>query len=161
MPLISIRGLTDEDCRQLAAMLCEDDILRRDLGIPEDRKSTAEAFARFICEWERERNASTYAIVLDGDTAVGTISLSHVDLVERSGRIGYWVGSDYRKKGHCTEAFGRVVEEAVSRGLERVRASIAEENIPSRRIWERHGGRVVCCEDGKIAYEIELDGKPS
>ena len=158
VPLISIRELTQEDSCQLAAMLCEDYILRRDLGIARENRPTGEKFGQGIRDWCRSRNASTYAIVLDDRTVAGTISLSHIDDKSHSARIGYWIGSKYWRKGYCTKAFERVTAEAQSRDIERVRASIAQDNLPSRRMWEAHGGYVVHCEDEKVTYEIELNG---
>ena len=105
---ISIRELTQEDSRQLASLLCEDCILRRDLGMAREDRPTGEAFDRHIRDWCRSRNAFTYAIVLGNGTVAGTISLSHIDRENHSARIGYWIGSSYRNRGYGTKAFEQV-----------------------------------------------------
>ena len=153
---ISIRELTQEDSRQLASLLCEDGILRRDLGMAREDRPTGEAFDRHIRDWCRSRNAITYAIVLGDGTAIGTISLSHIDRADHSARIGYWIGSSYRNRGYGTKAFEQVMAETFSQDILRVRASIERDNLPSRRIWEAHGGYVVQREGEKVICEIEL-----
>jgi ribosomal-protein-alanine N-acetyltransferase len=140
---VYIREPTQEDSRRLASLLCEDGILRRDLGMAREDRPTGEAFDRHIRDWCRSRNAITYAIVLGDGTAIGTISLSHIDREDHSARIGYWIGSSYRNRGYGTKAFERVMAEAFSQDILRVRASIERDNLPSRRIWEAHGGYVV------------------
>jgi len=123
-----------------------------------ENRPTGEEFDLGIHDWCRSRNAYTYAVVIGDGTVAGTISLSHIDHESHSARIGYWIGSSYRGKGYGTKAFELVVAEALSRGIERVRASIEQENLPSRRIWEAHCGYVVHCQDEKVTYEIELNG---
>ena len=154
---ISIREPTQEDSRQLASLLCEDCILRRDLGMAREDRPTGEAFGRHIRDWCRSRNAFTYAIILGEGTAIGTISLSHIDREDHSARIGYWIGSSYRNRGYGTKAFERAMAEALSQGMVRVRASIERDNLPSRRIWEAHGGYVIRHEGEKATYEIEFN----
>jgi [ribosomal protein S5]-alanine N-acetyltransferase len=154
---ISIRELTQEDSRQLASLLCEDRVLRRDLGMAREDRPTGEAFDRHIRDWCRSRNAFTYAIILGDGTAIGTISLSHINRENHSARIGYWIGSSYRNRGYGTKAFERVMAEALSQGMTRVRASIERDNLPSRRIWEGHSGYVAHREGEKVTYEIELN----
>jgi RimJ/RimL family protein N-acetyltransferase len=88
MRSISIREPTQEDSRQLASLLCEDRILRRNLGMARENRPTGEEFDQGIRDWCRSRNASTYAIVFDDGTVVGTISLSHINHESHSARIG-------------------------------------------------------------------------
>jgi hypothetical protein len=118
---ILIREPICEDDNHLSIMLCEEVILRRDLGTAEENRPTREVFVQKTREWCQSRNATTYAIVLRGGPAIGMISLPHVDLEERSARIGYWIGSDYRRRGYGTKALGLVIKNALSKGLESVR----------------------------------------
>jgi RimJ/RimL family protein N-acetyltransferase len=159
MTRIAIREPTQSDAAQLAAMLCVDTVLRRDLGIPAGDRPTAEDFLRKLADWCPPRRATTYAIVADDD-AVGTISLSHRSPDGLSARIGYWIGSGRRRLGHCTRAFAAVLAQAASEGIVSVSATIAVGDIPSRRVWERHGAVATAVSAGRLKYELTI-GAPT
>jgi len=155
---ISIRRPVWRDCEHLADMLCSDETLRKDLGFQGEDGPTPESFRSRLDEWCEKHHAVSYAIVLDSDRAVGLISLSHINNNTRSAGIGYWMSSGHRRHGYCSDAFGLVVQEAKQRDLRRLRASIEAGNTPSRRIWEKCGGRALHKpQDKKIEYEILLD----
>lgn len=92
-------------------------------------------------EWSRSRKAEMFAINLDGCT-IGSISLSHQDNENKSARIGYWISSAYWGRGYTTKAFHLVLLLAQERNIVRVTASIQEDNIASRRIWESAGATI-------------------
>ena len=153
-----IRRPTPEDAEELAGMLCEDEELRRDLGMGEGEKPTGAGFLSRVEAWCASRNAVTYAIVASG-RAVGSISLSHIDIGSGSAGIGYWMGSRYRGLGYCKDAFALVVEEARRRGLRLVGVQVDSDNAASRRIWEGMGARGTDAEGGKVRYELVIMGE--
>lgn len=158
--MVIIREPTRKDNEQLAAMLCNDGELRRDLGFTDDAGKdyiTANDFAQRNRLWCQSRNAVFYAIVIKRDVAVGTISLSHINDRERTARIGYWMGSDHWHHGYCSEAFRLVLDQAVARGLQKITASIEDSNAASIRIYESHGGcAIVQQARNRHTYEIRL-----
>jgi RimJ/RimL family protein N-acetyltransferase len=155
MPGITIREPGQIEAEQFAAMLCHDDILRRELGFVTHDRLTAEDFLRGIAEWCQPRNATTYAILAD-NTAIGTISLSHRSHDGLSAQIGYWIGSEFRNLGFCTRAFATILKQAAIEEILFVSATIAFDNIPSRRIWERQGADVSEVRPGRLQYTLKI-----
>jgi len=145
------------EAEQLAALLREDDGLRGELGIAADDRPEGEDVLEKLREWCRKRRATTFAIMA-GDTAIGTISLSHRSEEGRTARIGYWVGTRYRRCGHGTRAFATILRRAAAEGITSVSSSVAAWNEGSRRIWERHGATSTPDSGGRIRYEITIEG---
>ena len=92
--------------------------------------------------------------------AVGLISLSHIDLAARTGRIGYWTASACWRQGLTSEAFGLVLQLARSLELKSISAAIQTDNIASQRIYERHGGVAGGERDGRRTWTIAVGGDP-
>ena len=88
MAVTTIREPQPRDAEDLAALLSNDERLRRDLGMKADDRPTAESVLRTLEEWCGEHRATTFVIVMGG-AAVGTISLSHRSEDGRTARIGY------------------------------------------------------------------------
>lgn len=152
---VQIREPSEADCARLSELLCRDDVLRADLGTRLDQRPTAALFRAHLREWCARTHSTTYAIVV-GETAVGTISLSHVSDDGRSARVGYWVGSAHRRRGHCRAAFAAVVDIAREKGIAEVRARIEEANVASRRVWEGAGASWSAGDGGKLEYVLGL-----
>jgi RimJ/RimL family protein N-acetyltransferase len=156
---ITIREPGQLEAEQLSAVLCNDNVLRHELGFAAHDKPTAEDFLREIAEWCRPRRATTYAILAD-NTAIGTISLSHRSPDGLSAQVGYWIGSGYRRLGYCTRAFATVLNQAASEGIVFVSATIASDNIPSRRIWEYQGAVASEVSSGRLQYKLKIERQP-
>lgn len=154
--MVAIRELTHDDGAALAKMLNDDVMLRADLGIRTDDPATADGVLRDVGEWCRSRKGVSYAVLVDGIT-VGMMSLSRIDPESGTGRIGYWIGSDHRQRGHCTRAFELVLQEARRRGLRTVSASVVNGNTASRRLWGRAGGTGTSVSAERVRYELRID----
>lgn len=159
MTEITIREPGQTEAEQLAAMMCNDEVLRVELGFAAGDLSTAEDVLREIVEWCPPRRATMYAILAD-DTVIGTITLSHRSPDGLSAQIGYWIGSRYRRFGYCTKACAVVLNQAASEGIAFVSATIAFDNIPSRRIWERLGAVASEISPGQLQYKFRIE-RPS
>jgi len=155
MTELTIREPNKRDAEQLAAMLCEDSILRSDLGILSADRPTGTDFMRKLNEWSQPRRATTFAILVH-NTAIGTISLSHRSQDGLVASIGYWVGSNYRRHGYCKRAFAAVCARAESEGIISVSATIAFDNTASRRIWEQQGAIATEVSPGRFKYELKI-----
>ena len=154
--MVTIRELTHDDGTALAEMLNDDVVLRANLGIRTDDRANADGVIRDVGEWCRSRKGVSYA-VLAGDVTVGMMSLSRINPESGTGRIGYWVGSDYRQRGYCARAFELVLQEARRRGLHTVSASVVNDNTASRRVWERAGGTGTPVSLARIRYELQIE----
>lgn len=106
-----------------------------------------EDFFEIIQKWSQKQNTDTYAIVID-KKAIGTISLSHQDVAQRTAQIGYWIGSQYWNKGYTTKAFRGVLLLAKKKGFEYVFSTIEKNNIASLRLWEKHHALCTPMNDG-------------
>lgn len=164
-PLSLIRLAPEPECEldlalrlatDLAAFLNFDEKLPKGIrhppGVPLETGQSVLSFAK---EWCSDRNARFYAIVIGDETAIGSISLSHIDTAAQAARSGYWLGSAYHGRGYGTEALSKLLAIARDCGLKHIAATISTDNEPSNRIWEkvgaqiRHGG-------GHISAIIEL-----
>jgi len=108
-----------------------------------------------------------YWLVTCSGRVVGTSRLRHwlVPHLEREGgHIGYEVQPSERGKGYGTCLLALTLRKAAARGLSRVLVTCDEDNAPSRRVIERHGGEIagegVSERTGKPIprYRIELAG---
>ena len=156
MSNLTIRKPGLDEAEQLAKMLCEDEVLRADLGMSKDHRPTADDFLKKLADWCPPRRATTYAI-LAGDRAVGTISISYRDPASQSAQIGYWVGSRYRRRGYASRAFAAILAQAASEGIASVSATVATGNTPSRRLWEHYGSTATATDAGKLRYRLDLN----
>lgn len=157
MTEVTLREPGPEEAEQIAALLNEDRTLRADLGIEGDAKLTPEEILQEIADWCAPRRATTFAIISEG-RAVGTISLSHRNPETRSARIGYWVGSRHRRRGVATAAMAEVLARAAGEGIVSVSATVAVDNRPSRRLWERFGGVADPGNDATLRYRLDPRG---
>jgi RimJ/RimL family protein N-acetyltransferase len=158
MTEITIKEPGYEEAEQLAAVLCNDSVLRCELGFEEQDRPTTEDVLQKLAEWGPPRRATTYAI-LANDTTVGSISLSHRSPDGLSAQIGYWVGSAHRRLGYCTRAFLAVLDRAVFEGIATVSAKIACDNLPSRRLWKRQGAVASEISPGWLQYELRIGSR--
>ncbi|MDD5599818.1 MAG: GNAT family N-acetyltransferase, partial [Victivallaceae bacterium] len=113
MSRIVIREPLFHDAEQLATMLNDDNGLRADLGMVGDTNETAQHFLEYVRDWCQKNHAVTYVIV-HGDVAIGTISLSRRNPDGESAGIGYWIGTKHRRKGYCGLAFDAVIKQAIN-----------------------------------------------
>ncbi len=153
--MITLRELTLQDAAAIAEMLNDDVVLRADLGIRSAPQNTSDTVMREVGEWCKSHQAVSFAI-LAGGVAVGMMSLSRIDPKAGTGRIGYWVGSCYRRQGFCTKAFKLVLQEAVLRGVHTLSSSIDKDNVPSRRLWESAGATSTPVTAERMRYTLEI-----
>lgn len=157
MSNVKIRKPLLSDAGQLAEMLSDDTGLRADLSFADNKKVTADEFMGQIKDWCAKNNAVTFAIVA-GNKTVGTISLSHRSPDGTSAKIGYWIGTEYRRKGYCSKAFRKVLQFAANEDIKTVSGTVAADNIPSRRLWEHYGcGSKLHSNGKKLIYELNIE----
>ncbi|OJX71911.1 GNAT family N-acetyltransferase [Magnetospirillum sp. 64-120] len=128
----------------LANILNEDEELGFALGrtkhAPKETAQTVLAHAR---KWCVKHDAIFFAIVNDQRVAIGTISLSHMDLQSRTASTGYWIGTRFQGRGYGGAAFRNVVAFARTLGVRLLSGQIGAANHASRQIWERNGAEIV------------------
>ncbi|MCY4541909.1 MAG: GNAT family protein [Rhodobacteraceae bacterium] len=90
----------------------------------------------------KDKTAFPFMLIRRSDEQlVGALTLDNVRFgPSQSGILGYWVGSDYSRRGYMSEAMRAVVHYAFTElGLSRLEAACLESNKPSRRLLERCG----------------------
>lgn len=139
--ILPIESINDENTEQIVALLNNDKKLLAALE-SNNRKITKRAFIEKNKDWVRSKGADMFAIFVES-TAIGMMSLSHQDLLNHKAEIGYWIGSNYWGKGYTSKAFLQILDFAVSKGIKHVSSTIKEDNIASKRIWEKYGASMV------------------
>ena len=54
----------------------------------------------------------------------------------------YWISSNYRGNGYTSQAFSLVLGFTKFKCIEYITASIKEDNLASKRIWEKNGAKI-------------------
>lgn len=128
----------------LAKILNEDEELGLALGRTQHvPKETAQTILAHAQKWCGKHDAIFFAIVHDQQAAIGTISLSHMDMQSRTASTGYWIGTRFQGRGYGGAAFRNLVAFARTLGVRLLSGQIGAANHASRRIWERNGAEIV------------------
>ena len=83
-------------------------------------------------------------------------------LLAEGGHVGYEIRPSERGRGYGTLILALTLGEAAARGIDRVRVTCDDDNLRSRKVIERNGGRLdgrsISDESGKLVrqYWIEL-----
>jgi ribosomal-protein-alanine N-acetyltransferase len=144
----------DKHIDQLIWFLNHDECLTETFGSNNSVKISKQNFMETNKKWAAERCADLFAIVLE-KKAIGMISLSHQDIVNHTARIGYWLGSRYWNMGYTSKAFQLILDLAKRKRLQYVCSTVKEDNIASRKIWERYGAQSVL-EENNYSFAIEM-----
>lgn len=122
-----------------------------------DRHSRAAwvAHRRMLRIGARRGEVVPMAITVDGEFA-GQVTLGGIQRgALRSGWVGYWVHSRFQGKGVATAAVAMLVAHGFGPvGLHRIEATIAPENVSSRRVVEHLGFRL----EGHLMRYLDIDG---
>lgn len=130
---------------------------------PSDDVDSAEGFADWVRRLREGADESRplpnglvpaiYWWIVEGDEVLGAISLRLrlTDfLLNAGGHIGYGVRPSARGRGVATFALGAALAEAARRGIDPVLVTCADDNVPSARTIERHGGVLADVRDTEL-----------
>ena len=159
---ISVRIPRLRDCLALDNLLCSDaELIRLGIGANDEPSKTGKSFRDDTEAWCVRTNSVSLAVVDRDDRAFGLISLSHIDDSQRTGGIGYWIGSDYWGQGYGTEAFTLVLSLARKLGITSVSGTINKNNTTSIRLWSRHNATIADLPDDRVKCTINLETSSS
>ena len=153
MNTTTLRTVTLEDATQLAEMLCADTQLRNDLSIADDVRPTATDFLVKVQRWETKRNGRTYAVAA-GANPVGIISVHPSSEDSSRGKVGYWVGSQYRGVGYCTDALQQLLAVVADHRMTSLSGTVGKANLASGRVWEKLNAERDPIEEGKCRFTL-------
>ncbi|NOW05378.1 GNAT family N-acetyltransferase [Clostridium beijerinckii] len=156
---IVFKKIDDDFAIQLLEILNNDEKLQAELGT-NDHNISKEEFINHNNKWATSTNSEIFTIVLNG-RAIGTISLSHQNLKESKAQVGYWIGSYYWKNGYTSKVFSKILDYAKRKGIKYLSAKINEENIASKRIWEKYNANIKIVDNRFYANIIlaDINGK--
>ena len=104
----------------------------------ESLKDSIANIALNIEEWEMKTDL--HLGILSEDRMVGMISLYHIDYLNHTAYIGYWLDKDNVGKGIMTDSVRAVIEYGYTElELNRIEIRAGTENVKSRAIPERLG----------------------
>lgn len=102
-----------------------------------------------------EGRSLTCTILWQGNV-VGTTSFNKIDHSLKTVEIGYWLSSEFQRKGIMTRSVAKLIEIAFTElGMEKVAISAAVGNQPSRSVCERLGFSL----EGIITRAENLNGR--
>lgn len=90
-----------------------------------------------------------------GDEYLGRLSIRHrlsADLPRRRGHIGYDVRPGVRRRGHATAMLAAALPLAAALGIDPAHVHCDYDNVASRRVIEKNGGRLDREEGGWLYY---------
>ena len=148
----SVRTPSASDAVHLSALIRLDEKLRQATKM--DANPTPEEYLQVIQDWRDNRQTLILAIVINGDTAVGQIALSHIDFKRKQCRIGYWMGSAYWNQGIMTEAVDLVLSLSRELGILEITATVDKTNVASLNILRRYHPEIESISVNKYRCEI-------
>jgi len=123
----------------------------------DDAQSCVEHIKRYDHRTEVDGNAvpaSVYWLV-EGPEFIGHVSIRHTlsPALERlGGHIGYAIRPSKQGQGYGSRMLELALDKAKKLGIERVLVTCGRDNVASRKVIERNGGKLV--------DEDEVNGKP-
>ena len=154
-PRLQLRSVEPADAAPTAALVTPD--VTANLSTWPSPMTQQQALARILesKRLESSREAINFAILERGQgTLIGWIGLIRTG--ERSGRLGYWVGSAWRGRGLMKEAAAAALPAAATfLGVTEVVALALPGNLPSVAVLDALGFRAA----GEEEYFFETVGK--
>ena len=98
---------------------------------------------------------------VEGDEYLGRVGIRHrltEQLARRGGHIGYEVRPGARRRGHATAMLAAALPIAASLGIELAHVDCDADNLASRRIIEKNGGRLEREEGGNLYFLVPTRG---
>lgn len=139
--MIVLNGFTNSD---IAAHLAgEDEGTARHFGSWPQASTEAtvrDAFARWSHDWKTGGPTRAFAA---REAATGRL-LGGCELrlqPDGSAHVSYWTSGSERRRGYATRALALLLQYALSIGVTRLEAHVAEDNLASRRVSEKAGFR--------------------
>jgi len=153
--MVKLRVIKNNESKQLADLLCQDSVLREELGFPNDDTITPESVHTDILTWQKKKSATCYGIFRNNEIT-GMISLSHQNVKEGTARIGYWIGTAYRRKRIASDAFAEVLSKARKMGFTTVCSKIDKTNHASISIWKKYKPKIKEVSTEQVEVEIDI-----
>lgn len=112
---------------------------------------------RYGTDWRADTAYSFFLFGLGDDRLLGGISVANVRRgVAQTGALGYWIGAQYARQGHMSEALSLLLGFCFDNlGLHRVEAACLPQNEASRRLLLGAGFK----REGIARKYLKINGK--
>jgi GNAT superfamily N-acetyltransferase len=100
--------------------------------------------------------------VQDGEF-LGRVNVRHYlteGLLRKGGNLGYEVRPSARRRGHATAMLAAALPVAADLGIELAHVDCALDNVASRRVIEKNGGRLDREEHGNLYFLVPTSPRP-
>lgn len=155
MKNIKLIPIEQNHYEDISLLIGSDTQLQKDLGFKKGSIPTKSQVEEDFVSWCESHDAKMFSIFKD-DIFIGLITLSRIDVKNKSARLGYWLGSEFRQKGYSSIAYRKMLDKIPSMGINKLYAGVHASNIQSRRLWENHGATVVSSKKDNLEYELNL-----
>lgn len=102
-------------------------------------------------------------IILDNDIPIGFGKFRpflNEDCIQRKiGHFAYMISPKFRNKGYATQYLAFLKNKAQKLGLAEIEGGVLKENIASRRVMEKNGGKIKEEPEDKVMYVIPVQSK--
>lgn len=133
------------------------DILNTDEGLPDGMRrpahlppETAEGVLTFTRQWCLDRDAQYFALVADGRTVAGMVTISRIDPASRTARLGYALASRYH--GGESRVLAAAFASAHDLGVRELSTTWSGQDT-EQALWQRTGRRVEL-RDGRLVAHL-------
>jgi len=121
--------------------------ISEDSGYERDLTPTSpEAFSKTFAVWleQSTENARFIVSLKGGRQPIGIVGLTSIYWMDRSANAMITIDANHRDKGHGTEVIRLLFDYGFrTLGLHRIYTGINENNLASRRIFEKNGCRLI------------------
>lgn len=156
MKNVVLQLLKPEDYDRVAALIESDSTLRNEFGIRENAAPSGSKIKVDFQSWCATHEAKMFSITR-GSEITGIMTLSRINLVQQSGRLGFWLGSHYRRQGLGSRAFKNMLGIARTMGLYQFSGSVEPSNQASIKLWEKFGASAQQSPEGNMEYRLVLE----
>ncbi len=110
--------------------------------------------ARLSCFKKMTSNGEAFPFHIfrsEGNRLIGACSLTHIDRIAQSVKLGYWIGEDYNRQGFARASVGAACRFSFEiLGLHRVEAAVKPDNEASIRVLDALGFSHEGCARGYL-----------
>ncbi len=99
-----------------------------------------------------------------GNEYLGRLTIRHrltPQLMLRGGHIGYEVRPGARRRGHATAMLAAALPLAATLGVDPAHIDCDEDNVASRRVIEKNGGRLAEVANGSLFFRVPTSTGPT
>ena len=117
----------------------------------------------WIKSFDDPKEGYSFTIELKSEKCIiGGMGLHKIDLEKKRADVGYWIGSNYHRKGYGSEALAAIIDFAFNKlELKVLEAGVFEGNPSSGKMLEKFGFKIVgesktvtCKADGRRVQDI-------